>query len=319
MKFVESNFLWLTSKTYPYGSEYNPPSNPNMKYGSPEHINIQPLMIQKLINEYNFKFDDNGNLYRVIYTAENTSPTTMFTAHTDTVLTTKRYNWMRKLKLDWGKSKIVNHVFSKTRDFVKTDGKTTLGADDKAGVAIILDMIRYKKPGIYYLFRGEEVGLIGSGKLRNSIFENTDLKNVTKCISLDRKGYNSVITHQRYKRSCSDEFATEVCRKLNRFGFWFAPDPFGSSTDSRILDDRINECTNISVGYFKAHSDAECQDLEFLIDLTDAFVKIDWESIKSTRKFNEGRNPNFGFNDFSYKKQQKMLFVPKQKITNTGI
>lgn len=310
MKFVESYFLWLTSRTYPYGSEYSRPTHPNMKYGSPEHIAIQPLMVQRLINEFDFKFDDNGNLYRIILN-DNVSPTTMFTAHTDTVLSTRRYKWMRKFKLDWGKSKIVNHIFSKTRDFIKTDGKTTLGADDKAGLAIILDMIRVKKPGVYYLFRGEEVGLIGSSKLRDSIYENTDLKNVTKCLSLDRKGYNSVVTHQRFKRTCSDDFAIEVCKKLNRFGFWFAPDPFGSSTDSRILNDRINECTNISVGYFKAHSNAECQDLEFLKDLSNAFVRIDWEDIKSHRKFNASKNPNFGFNDFSYKKQQNLLYPPK--------
>ena len=56
----------------------------------------------------------------------------------------------------------VNHVFD--GKIIKTDGKTILGADDKAGVAIMLYMIENKIPGLYYFFLGEEVGCIGSKK-----------------------------------------------------------------------------------------------------------------------------------------------------------
>lgn len=315
MKFVRSTFLWLTSKTYPFGSEYKSAKRLMTSIGSKDHIEAQPYMVKKFIEDYNFKFDNNGNLYTVIPNEKGYLPNTMFCAHTDTVLSTRRFNWMSRFVIPWGKSRDVNHVFSKTKDFVKTDGNTTLGADDKAGVSIILSMIKAGKPGVYYLFRGEEVGLIGSRKLRKRFYENTDLKNITKCLSLDRKGYSSVITHQKYKRTCSDEFAVQVCRELNSFGFWFSPDQHGSSTDSRILQDRINECTNISVGYFKAHSNSECQDLEFLEDLTSAFIQINWEKIKSRRIFNlGGKNPNFGFNDFSYKRLKNMIYPPKRNI-----
>ena len=40
--------------------------------------------------------------------------------------------------------------------------KTILGADDKAGMVILLYMIEKKIPGLYYFFIGEEVGCIGS-------------------------------------------------------------------------------------------------------------------------------------------------------------
>ena len=288
MRIIRSNFLWLTSRTYPYGSESR--------------------LDKQLIEEFGFKYDNHKNLFKVILREDNVAPNTMFTAHLDTVHDTKFYRFCRKNKLPWGRSKIVNHVFSKNDDFVKTDGKTTLGADDKAGVAIILEMIKINKPGAYYLFKGEEVGHIGAKKLREGIYENRELKNIKKCISLDRKGYDSVITHQKNIRCCSDEFAVEVSKKLNIHGFWFRPDPFGMSTDSLDFIDRYPECTNISIGCFRMHTNKECQDLEFLEALSDAFLKIDWEEIKTTRVINvRSKTPNFAFEDFSYNKIKKLF------------
>lgn len=281
MKIVRSNFLWLTSRTYPYGTEKK--------------------LDKKLIDEFGFKYDDHKNLYKVILTEDRVSPTTMFTAHTDTVHDTSFYRFCRKFKLPWGKSKPVNHIFSKNNNFVKTDEKTTLGADDKAGVAIILEMVKSEKPGVYYLFKGEEMGHIGAKKLKEYIYENRDLKNVKKCISLDRKGYDSIITHQKNIRCCSDEFAIEVSKKLNSYGFWFRPDPFGMSTDSLDFINRFSECTNISIGCFRMHTNKECQDLDFLEALTVAFLNINWEKIKTTRKVDGKKKTSvFAFEDFSY-------------------
>lgn len=291
MKDSRSTFLWLTSKTYPYGAD--------------------SALDTRLIEDFEFKYDNHKNLYKVIKSGE-LLPNTMFTSHLDTVEDSRFYRICRKYKLAWGKNKIVNHMFSKENTFVKSDDKTTLGADDKAGVTIILQMVKANKPGIYYLFKGEEVGHVGSHKLRKSVFENTDLRNVKKCISLDRRGYDSVITHQKYKRTCSDEFAVDVARKLNRYGFWFRPDPEGMTTDSIEFIDRFSECTNISVGYFRAHSTKECQDLDFLDDLCDAFVAINWELIKARRTPVDSKSSTFGFNDFSYKKYQLLLFPPQR-------
>jgi hypothetical protein len=286
MKFVTSDFLWLTSRTYPYGSE-------NSKH-----------LTEKLMNEYGFKYDDHGNLFRVILKDDNVAPTTMFCAHTDTVLDTRWYRFCKKRKWAFGKSKPVKHVFPKhNKDMVRTDGTTTLGADDKAGVAIILRMITKQKPGVYYLFIGEEVGHVGSRSLKNFFFENRELKNVTKCISLDRRGYDSVVTHQTHKRTCSDKFAGSVSKKLNSKGFFFRPDPTGASTDSLEFIAHIPECTNLSVGYFKAHTNREVQDLRFLEDLCDAMLSINWELIPASRKLTE-KNPT---NDYNYLKIKQSM------------
>ena len=288
MRIIRSNFLWLTSRTYPYGTEYR--------------------LDGQLMDEYGFEHDEHGNLYKTILTTESIAPNTMFTAHLDTVHDTRFYHFCRKYKLPWGKSRSVNHIFSKNSDFVKTDGTTTLGADDKAGVAIILEMVRLGKPGIYYLFKGEEVGHIGAKKLKKYLYENKDLKNIKKCISLDRKGYDSVITHQRNIRCCSDEFAVEVSKKINAFGFWFRPDPFGMSTDSMDFIEKFPECTNISIGCFRSHTNKECQDLEFMEALVDAFVRIDWEAITTFRTVDGKKKiSNFAFEDFSYKKIKRLL------------
>jgi hypothetical protein len=54
----------------------------------------------------------------------------------------------------------VNHVIN--GNMISTDGTTTLGADDKAGVSVLIWMMKHNIPGLYYFFIGE-VGCIGSG------------------------------------------------------------------------------------------------------------------------------------------------------------
>jgi hypothetical protein len=49
---------------------------------------------------------------------------------------------------------------------ISTDGTTTLGADDKAGVSVLIWMMKHNIPGLYYFFIGEE-GCIGSGLAAN--------------------------------------------------------------------------------------------------------------------------------------------------------
>lgn len=64
----------------------------------------------------------------------------MFTCHLDTCC---------------HKQEFVNHV--QDDRFIRTDGKS-IGADDKAGMVVLLYMIEKGIPGIYYFFIGEEVG-----------------------------------------------------------------------------------------------------------------------------------------------------------------
>lgn len=223
----------------------------------------------------NIKKDNWGNYYCKVGNSR-----TMFTSHLDTA---------SRDKVD------VTHVVS-DNEIVTTDGTSILGADDKAGVTILLWMIRNNIPGVYYFFLGEEVGCIGSGLLASNPLE---LRNkYDRVISFDRRGKTSVITHQSCTRTCSDDFATELSKQLNlRTDFYYSPDDTGVYTDSAEFAEIISECTNISVGYLNEHTTKESQDLIHLNKLALACLHIDWESLPTKRDYTKKESKyDYGYN-----------------------
>lgn len=277
---IKSEFIKLTSKRYPHGKE---------------------SQVIDLVKEYTFEKDKYDNYFIIIKKSDGTFSDTMFTCHIDTVDRSKftTTDWgNRKWNTDTSKWDIIDptkevsgtdngsvvHVISD--DFIKTDGNSNLGADDKAGMVILLNMISENKPGLYYFFQGEESGCIGSSSLSRGFSEfvtSQGLPSIKRCIAFDRRGYDSVITHQMSSRCCSDEFGNEIAKLLNEYGFWYKNDSGGIYTDSAEFTDLIPECTNISVGYFSEHSLDEKQDIEFLELLSLATLKIDWDSLPITR------------------------------------
>lgn len=209
-----------------------------------------------------YQKDKHGNLYYKIGNSD-----VMFTSHLDTatsVLTP------------------VVHVME--GDIVKTDGKSILGADDKAGVTIMLYMISQKVPGLYYFFLGEEVGCVGSKALST---EHTieKIPTIKKVVSFDRRGLDSVITFQASTRCCSESFAKSLSEALNKadLDFKYSPDPTGVYTDSAQFTSIYPECTNISVGYYSEHTSLERQDLSHLEKLAKACCQVDWISLPVER------------------------------------
>lgn len=214
-----------------------------------------------IFHEYGFpkdlQKDEHGNYFYKIGESK-----TIFTSHLDTSCKDMKH---------------VNHVFE--GNMIKTDGTTILGADDKAGVTIMLFMIKNKIPGLYYFFIGEEVGCVGS-KLAAKTFKGT----YNRCISFDRRGTDSVITFQSASRCCSNNFATQLSKELNKSGnLQYKNDSSGIYTDSAEFTDLIPECTNISVGYYSEHTTTERQDIEHLTKLADACLLVDWESLVTER------------------------------------
>lgn len=228
--------------------------------------------------------DDFGNFYIQI----GNNPSTMFTCHLDTA------DRMQKK---------VKHLID--GDIIKTDGDSILGADDKAGMTVILYMIEKKVPGLYYFFIGEERGCVGSSRLSKKWNDLNFSKYITKCISFDRRGTDSVITEQFYGVCCSDIFAKELSKRLNSVEktFKYMPDPTGIYTDSAQFTGLIPECTNISVGYYSEHTHSERQDINHLIKLCNAVVKVDWETLPITRNPSlydyEDDSDDFDETDFS--------------------
>jgi hypothetical protein len=211
----------------------------------------------------NLEVDDFGNLYKIIGQS-----TTMFTSHLDTA--TSAFT-------------TVNHVIE--GDIIKTDGKSILGADDKAGVTIMLHMIENNIPGLYYFFLGEEVGCVGSKKLSThlKVTKSGIYEFITKVISFDRRGHTSVITHQSSSRCCSEEFGEALSKELSKTGLSYKNDSTGVYTDSAQFVRIYAECTNISVGYKNEHTFSEQQDIKHLEDLCEAVLKVDWENLPISR------------------------------------
>ena len=136
------------------------------------------------------------------------------------------------------------------------------------------EMIRADVPGLYIFHRAEEVGGLGS---RHIASETPDLLAGIKCaIALDRKGFTNIITHQ-FSRCCSDAFALSLADQLNQgfAGDGWAADDTGVFTDTANYTDLVDECTNLSVGYFQAHTSNECLNYMFLGDLLDTLVHLD--------------------------------------------
>jgi hypothetical protein len=167
----------------------------------------------------------------------------------------------------------------------RRNGSSCLGADDTAGVFLCHQMISAGVPGHYVFHFGEERGGIGSADLAN---ERPDLVSGSRfAIALDRQGFGDVITHQSAGRCCSDVFAQSLADQLNRSGLTFAPCDSGIFTDTANYTDTIGECTNLSVGYFHAHSRSETLNAGFLETLFYALCEIDPAGLGEDRQAGE--------------------------------
>jgi hypothetical protein len=252
-KIYESNFSFsptnvlytfcsLTQKTYPHGTEAE---------------------VLKWIN-HPLQQDEYDNYFIKIGESN-----TMFTSHLDSAT---------------NKQETVNLIKFVENDnlFITTDGNTILGADDKAGVTVMLYMIEHNIPGLYYFFVGEEIGGIGSINLAGSNHDN--LNDIQRCISFDRRGYESVITHQMFESCCTDSFADALCEAFEENGLKLNKDNTGIFTDSANFMGVIDECTNISVGYFHEHTKREYQNITYLEKLCDVCTKIKWDNLPIKNK-----------------------------------
>jgi hypothetical protein len=147
-----------------------------------------------------------------------------------------------------------------------------LGADDGAGIWILLEMYAAGVPGTYLFCRGEEKGGIGSSGIKQ-LFSDW-LKQFKWAIEFDRRGTGDIITEMMAGVTCSDEFAKALASKLNEtvLSFSYAPDNTGTFTDTCNFRKYIPECTNVSVGYEAEHTGAESLDVLHLVKLRMALI-----------------------------------------------
>ena len=192
-------------------------------------------------------------------------PPMLWSCHVDTVHTMEDSNkdFMQEVLYD-----------EECAMFYKGDGKP-LGADDAAGVWLLLEMIDAGVPGSYIFHRGEERGGIGSGGMADH--HAAWLSQFSYAVAFDRRDNCSIITEQAGGVCASDKFALAFGDLLNGYDpemINLQPDPTGIFTDTANYRKLIPECTNISVGYDAEHTGGETLDALFLGALRDALVGV---------------------------------------------
>lgn len=231
-----------------------------LTYRRPERSRSERKFIKKFLIPLDLQVDSYGNYYKRIG-----SDPILWSCHTDTV-----HN--RKGMLEVGFAGVEVGISSK-------DSSNCLGADDTAGIWLMVQMIKANKPGLYIFHRDEEGGRKGSAYIAKTM--QKQLKDIKFAIALDRKGQDSVITHQMGQRCCSTEFAQSM---IDGLGMDYKEDPTGSYTDTASYVDLIPECTNLSVGYTGAHTRFERLNLDFIFKLRKALLALDVRLLIEKRK-----------------------------------
>lgn len=227
-------------------------------YCRPMGSRTEEKFVEKFLLPLGFERDPFDNLVLQI----GDKPRVLFSSHMDTV---HKVEGMQDLALEKG-------------FLTQISGNNCLGADDTAGIWLMMEMVKADIPGLYVIHYGEEQGCVGSRDLAD---HNPDfLDGIEIAIAFDRAYYSDIITHQMGARTASDAFAWSLAKEL---GGSFQPCNEGAYTDTNEYAHLIPECTNISVGYSGQHSKSEKQDVEFLIALRTALLNVNWDNLVVAR------------------------------------
>lgn len=128
-------------------------------------------------------------------------------------------------------------------------GQCGLGADDKNGLWIALNLLRRLPVLKVAFFVGEEIGCYGSERVDLSFFNN-----VRFVIQCDRKNGSDFINKASSVKLCEDSFMNAV--GMEKFGYKPCT---GMLTDVVTLRERglAVSCCNLSCGYYFPHTEKE--------------------------------------------------------------
>lgn len=160
--------------------------------------------------------------------------------------------------------------------------QTSLGADDKNGIWVILTLLRNGHQINFAFCHSEETG--GSGS--RQIVANDELaKRISECqygIIIDRKNKGDIIGYNNnYCLALDDKL--ETFSKAKDFGYSVAT---GSISDADRFAELL-ECVNLSCGYYEPHTSKEYTNLNELWNtylFCETFLnEFDYESVSSKR------------------------------------
>ncbi|SOC11387.1 peptidase M28-like protein [Ureibacillus xyleni] len=212
---------------------------------SGEEEDIRTFVVEQLTPYVDdLEIDHYGNILAQV--KKGNGPTVLLNAHLDTV-----------------DGFVHNRIILKN-NHIWTSSEGILGADDRAGVCVLLAMAR----SIHHMnFRGtikfaftveEEIGLVGARKVAKSFLWDVDMAFV-----VDRRGTSDIVTScGGYIPFCIDEFARgveRIGRRVHR-NRWAAV--AGGSSDTRVWAEQGINSVNLSAGYHDEHTSSETLDIE---------------------------------------------------------
>lgn len=157
-----------------------------------------------------------------------------------------------------------------------------LGADDGAGVWLMLKMMEAGVKGGYMFHRGEERGCVSSAAMARK--QEKWLSQWKAAIAFDRPKDFEVITHQGSVECASDEYGKALAEALSANPddeLKFNTSSNGGTTDTRQYRGIIPECINVGVGYFHHHTADEYVDYAHLKALMEQCCKLDWKALEA--------------------------------------
>ena len=148
-----------------------------------------------------------------------------------------------------------------TNRYIK--GDKNLGADDKNGIWILLELLK-RFPDTNFIFSTEEE--IG-GNVQH-LLTSVNTENIPFAIVFDRKGSSDIIGHDN--KYCSDKFEKAIYKIGKDYGFKPCR---GVWSDCDNISKYLN-CVNLSCGYYKAHTDKEYTDKHELLNALEFGISI---------------------------------------------
>lgn len=250
-----------------------------LTYRRPHRSKTERKFIQEFISGLGVKHDRYGNRFLRIGDAP-----IMYSCHTDSV---HRNPGRQPVVADAKNMKFSLHPDAGVMS-------NCLGADNAAGIWVMREMILAKKPGLYIFHRGEECGGLGS----KWITKQTPLvvQGIKAAIAFDRRNTKSIITFQWGGRCCSNAFADSLAAELK---LGHSKDMGGSFTDTANYTDLIPECTNVSVGFDNEHCTSETLDVQYLTELRQAMLELNYDNLVFERKAGE-KEPRTYYYHYEY-------------------
>jgi len=174
-----------------------------------------------------------------------------------------------------------------------------LGGDDRNGIFIISQLMKTCKDKFHFvIFDKEEVGMLGSLSFSDVELSYHDTNNSFSCfIGLDRRGSKDIVNYCNKNKDLEQIF----------YNAGFVP-AIGSCSDvSNLARYTDIACVNLSVGFYKEHSNREYIKYEDMINTYLVLKNIKFENViyevdivrSKPKKYNYDFDDNFDF-DYGY-------------------